>query len=51
LGAGGAFQNNRDLCGADTTNPTVTFEQRIDMILNAPQFLQQQKIIMQEMSP
>ncbi len=51
LGNGGTFQNNRDLCGNDTLDPTVTFTQRLDMILNAPQFLKQQFTISQEITP
>lgn len=50
-GGGGIFQNNRDLCGNDATDPTVTFSQRIDMIINAPQFLKQQQTISQELAP
>lgn len=51
LGTGGTFQNNRDLCGNDTVDPTVSFIQRLDMIFNAPQFLQQQVTLSQEVSP
>ena len=51
LGTGGTFQNDRDLCGGDTTNPTISFIQRLDMILNAPQFLQQQITLSREVSP
>lgn len=51
LGTGGTFQNNRDLCGSDTADPTVSFIQRLDMILNAPQFLEQQVTLSQEVSP
>ncbi|HSX08650.1 MAG TPA: carboxypeptidase regulatory-like domain-containing protein [Candidatus Saccharimonadales bacterium] len=51
LGTGGTFQNSRDLCGGDTANPTVSFLQRLDMILNAPQFLEQQKILTSEANP
>ncbi|HSX09501.1 MAG TPA: hypothetical protein VLF93_05075, partial [Candidatus Saccharimonadales bacterium] len=51
LGTGGTLQNSRDLCGNDTTYPTISFLQRLDMILNAPQFLQDQRITSQEVSP
>lgn len=51
LGAGGTFQNNRDLCGDDHADPTVSFVQRLDMVLNAPQFIQSQQTISQEVVP
>lgn len=51
LGTGGTFQNNRDLCGSDTADPTVSFIQRLDMILNAPQFIEAQQTISQEVAP
>ncbi len=51
MGTGGSFQNNRDLCADDVTDPTVSFTQRLDLILNAPQFLMQQQTISQELAP
>ncbi len=51
LGGGGVFHNNRDLCGNDLTNPTISFTQRLDMILNAPQFLKNEQTISQELAP
>ncbi len=51
LGGGNTFQNKRDLCGNDTADPTISFIQRLDMILNAPQFLKQQFTISQELAP
>lgn len=42
LEAEGTFENNRDLCGNDTTYPTVSFMQRLDLLLNAPQFIENQ---------
>jgi hypothetical protein len=51
LGTGGSFQNNRDLCGSDAIDPTVSFLQRLDMILNAPQFINEQQSISQEIAP
>jgi hypothetical protein len=49
--SGGRFLNNRDLCANDATYPTISFSQRIDMILNAPQFLKKQQTISQELAP
>jgi hypothetical protein len=51
MGTGGTFQNNRDLCGNDKADPTVSFLPRLDMILHAPQFLEQQQTISQELAP
>ena len=51
LGTGGAFQNNRDMCRFNAIDPTVQFQQRTDMILNAPQFLRQQQTISKELAP
>jgi len=50
-GGGGTLQNNRDLCGNDATDPTISFLQRLDFILNAPQFLEQQQTISHEVAP
>ena len=50
-GGGGTLQNNRDLCGNDSTTPTVSFLQRLDFILNAPQFLKDQLTVSQEVAP
>jgi len=50
-GTGGTFQNKRDLCTADTTAPSVSFNQRLDMILNAPQFIRQQQTVSKELAP
>ena len=49
--SGGTFLNNRDLCGNDATDPTISFSQRLDMILNAPQFIKKQQTISQELAP
>ncbi len=51
LGSGGTFQNTRDLCGNDAADPTISVAQRLDMILNAPQFIKQQLTISQEVAP
>lgn len=51
LGNGGTLQNNRDLCGADLMDPTVSFSQRLDFLLYAPEFLEQQSSISQEVAP
>lgn len=48
---GGSFQNNRDLCANDATYPTVSFTQRMDLLLNTPTFLQQQESLTTEVAP
>ena len=48
---GGTFQNNRDLCANDATYPTVSFTQRLDLLLNTPTFLQQQESLTTEVAP
>jgi hypothetical protein len=48
---GGSFQNNRDLCTNDATYPTVSFTQRLDLLLNTPTFLEQQESLTTEVAP
>ena len=47
---GGTFQYQRDLCGGDT-NPTVYISPRLDMILNAPDFIKHTTLTWQEVAP
>ena len=51
LGTGGTIQNDRDLCGNDPVDPTLSVTQRLDFILNAPQFLKRQQTVSQEVAP
>lgn len=51
MGTGGTFQNNRDLCGGDTTDPTISFVPRLDMVLNTPEFLKKEQTLSQEVAP
>ncbi|HSX08651.1 MAG TPA: hypothetical protein VLF93_00680 [Candidatus Saccharimonadales bacterium] len=51
LGTGGTLQNSRDLCGSDPSDPTITFIQRLDFLLHAPEFLGQQKVLTRETNP
>ena len=48
---GGAFQNQRDLCGDNPSYPAVTIKARPDFFLNAPTFLMQQSTISHEEAP
>ena len=48
---GGVFQNDRNLCRFNAVAPAVSFVQRLDMVLNAPQFLKQQTTVSQELAP
>ena len=48
---GGSFQNQRDLCIGNINHPTVFFQERIDFLLNAPQFIQFSQNIWQEVAP
>lgn len=48
---GGILQNDRDLCGANATAPTLQMTQSLDMILNLPEFLRIQQIVSQEVDP
>jgi hypothetical protein len=51
LGNGGSLQNNRDLCADDANYPTISFMQRLDLIMNAPLFIKQQQTVSQEIAP
>lgn len=48
---GGSLQNNRDLCGTNLSVPTLQVTQRLDYILNIPEFLRYQRIISNEVAP
>jgi hypothetical protein len=50
-GTGGTLQNSRNLCRFNALFPTISVTQRLDMILNAPQFLKNQQTISQELAP
>lgn len=47
----GTFQNNRDLCAFNLQYPAITFTQRPDFILNAPQILHTTSYIYKEVAP
>ena len=48
---GGSLQNNRDLCGSNATSPTLALTQRLDFILNLPDFAKEQSVTSQEVAP
>jgi hypothetical protein len=49
--SGGSLKNERDLCGENLTSPTLQVTQRLDYILNVPEFLRYQHIISNEVAP
>ena len=50
--AGGSFQwNSRDLCADDISYPVVHFLERVDFILNTPDFLKNANFTYQEVGP
>lgn len=49
--AGGSFQNQRDLCANDIYYPTIYFTERLDMVLNTPDFLKAPNFTYQEIAP
>lgn len=49
--AGGSLQNNRDLCGNNAIAPTLQITQRLDYVLNMPDFVKEQTITSQEIAP
>ena len=49
--SGGSLQNSRDLCGANPNTPTLQLTQRLDFVLNLPEFLKIQSITSNEVSP
>ena len=48
---GGSFQNNRNLCAANASCPSVSFSQRPDFLLNAPTLVKQRNHIWREVAP
>ena len=48
---GGVLQNNRDLCGSNATVPVMQITQRLDFVLNLPEFVRYQQITSQEIAP
>lgn len=48
---GSKLQNNRDLCGSDGTYPTMSITQRLDYVLNLPEFMRVQSVTSQEVTP
>lgn len=48
---GGTFQNQRDLCSGDASCPTISIQERPDLIINAPQILRKTNVIYQEVAP
>jgi len=49
--AGGSFTNQRDLCANDIYYPAVAFFERLDFVLNTPDFLKQPNFTYQEIAP
>jgi hypothetical protein len=49
--AGGAFQNDRNLCESNTTCPVLSVSERPDFILNAPEVIKHTNYIWQEAAP
>lgn len=50
-GSAGTFTLNRDLCADDRQYPTLIIQQRPDMIINSPSFIQAPTYIFQEVAP
>jgi hypothetical protein len=48
---GGTFVNNRTLCGGNSTNPSVSFIERPDFILNYPSLVRQTTRAWQDVAP
>lgn len=48
---GGSLQNKRDLCGTNLTTPSIQFTQRLDYILNIPEFMRMQRVTSSEVAP
>ncbi len=48
---GGSLQNNRDLCANNNTNPTIQMTQRLDFVLNLPEFMRIQSTLFEEVAP
>lgn len=50
-GLGGSFQNSRDLCANDPSYPALSFFERVDFIINTPEFLKNPNFTYQEVAP
>jgi len=50
-GTGGTLQNNRNLCAGNALYPSFSLTPRLDFLLNAPQFVQEEQTISQELAP
>jgi hypothetical protein len=48
---GGAFVNNRSLCGGNSTNPSVSFVERPDFMLNYPSMVKLTTRVWQDVAP
>lgn len=49
--SGAGFSNQRDLCANDIYYPTIAFFERLDFVLNTPDFLRQPNFTYQEIAP
>lgn len=49
--SGGRLQNERDLCGGNATTPILQLTQRLDFVLNMPEFLKIQTVTTEEVAP
>lgn len=48
---GGIFQNDRDLCGGDSSYPTISFIQRLDFLFSLPTFIRTRNSYSWEAAP
>ena len=48
---GGQLLNNRDLCADNATTPVLQIQQRLDLVLNLPEYLRYYQIISREINP
>lgn len=49
--SGGTFQNNRNLCEGNAQCPAFAVKERLDFVLNAPEFIKHPSYIWQESAP
>jgi hypothetical protein len=49
--SGGSLQNERDMCGNNLANPVFQITQRLDLVLNLPEFMRIQSITSNEVAP
>jgi len=50
-GTGGTLQNNRNLCAGNALYPSLSITSRLDFLLNAPEFVDEEQTISQELAP